>query len=141
MRKKVCIIGNGFDLNLGWKTSYKDFISSEYWPLKNKEPYCLMAEYLKERTEVDRWYDLENLLKAYASDSHNNHDEANPRDEEFFYELRDSLMAFLRAEVAKNLNTESMAVKVLRAVVANGYFSSIYTFNYTDLYFILFIYH
>jgi hypothetical protein len=27
-----------------------------------------------------------------------------------------------------------MAVKVLRAVVANGYFSSIYTFNYTDLY-------
>lgn len=134
MRKKVFIIGNGFDLNLGWKTSYKDFISSEYWPLKNKEPYCLMAEYLKERTEVDRWYDLENLLKAYASDSHNNHDEANPRDEEFFYELRDSLMAFLRAEVAKNLNTESMAAKVLNAVVANGYFSSIYTFNYTDLY-------
>ena len=54
MRKKVFIIGNGFDLNLGWKTSYKDFISSEYWPLKNKESYCLMAEYLKERTEVDR---------------------------------------------------------------------------------------
>ena len=47
MRKKVFIIGNGFDLNLGWKTSYKDFISSEYWPLRDKEPYCLMAEYLK----------------------------------------------------------------------------------------------
>lgn len=64
-----------------------------------------MAEYLKERTEVDRWYDLENLLKAYASDSHNNHDEAYPRDEEFFYELRDSLMAFLKAEVANARGT------------------------------------
>ena len=38
MHKKVFIIGNGFDLDLGWKTSYKDFVCSDYWPLKDKEP-------------------------------------------------------------------------------------------------------
>ena len=134
MHKKVFIIGNGFDLDLGWKTSYKDFIVSEYWPLRDKEPYCLMAEYLKERTEVDRWYDLENLLKEYASDKPYNHEVASPRDEEFFYELRDCLISFLKDAIKKTVNTESMAMRVLRAVVANGYFTSIYTFNYTDLY-------
>ena len=28
---KVFIIGNGFDLDLGWKTRYSDFASSKYW--------------------------------------------------------------------------------------------------------------
>lgn len=28
---KILIIGNGFDLNLGLKTSYKDFIQSEHF--------------------------------------------------------------------------------------------------------------
>lgn len=134
MRKKVFIIGNGFDLDLGWKTSYKDFVDSDYWPLKDKEPYCPMAEYLKERTEVDRWYDLEVLLKEYASEKPHNHEEANPRDEEFFNELRNCLISFLKEAVKENVNSESMAINVLKAIVANGYFTSVFTFNYTDLY-------
>lgn len=52
----------------------------------------------------------------------------------FFYELRNGLIAFLKEEVEKDVNTDSMAAKVLKAIVANGYFNSIYTFNYTDLY-------
>lgn len=134
MRKKVFIIGNGFDLDLGWKTGYKDFVSSKYWPLKDKDPYSPMAKYLKERTEIDRWYDLESLLKSYASDNPHYHDEAAPRDEDFFYEMRSDLIAFLKEETEKDINAESMAAKVLKAIVANGYFTSIYTFNYTDLY-------
>ncbi len=31
MKKKVFIIGNGFDLDLGWKTRYSDFASSKFW--------------------------------------------------------------------------------------------------------------
>lgn len=134
MHKKVFIIGNGFDLDLGWKTSYRDFVCSDYWPLKGNAPNCPMAEYLKDRTEVDRWYDLESMLKAYASDNPHYHDDAFPRDEEFFNELRVSLTSFLKAEIQKTVNTESMATRVLKAIVANGYFTSIYTFNYTDLY-------
>lgn len=134
MYKKVFIIGNGFDLDLGWKTSYKDFINSDYWPLKDKEPDCLMAEYLKDRTCFDRWYDLESLLKEYASHKPHNHVKANPQDEEFFYELRKCLISFLKDAINSTVNPDSMAIKVLREVIRNGYFSSIYTFNYTDLY-------
>lgn len=134
MHKKVFIIGNGFGLDLGWNTSYWDFVSSSYWPLKDKEPYCPMAEYLKNRTECDRWYDLESMLKTYASDNHRYHDKAHPRDEEFFNELRCSLISFLKEEIQNDVNKESMAVQVLKAIITNGYFSSIFTFNYTDLY-------
>lgn len=134
MRKKVFIIGNGFDLDLGWKTSYKDFVASEFWPLKDKEPYCPMAEYLKDRTEVDRWYDLESLLKEYASNKRQNNEKANPRDEEFFKELRNCLISFLKEAVKKEVNPESMAINVMKAILSNGYFTSFYTFNYTDLY-------
>ena len=134
MYKKVFIIGNGFDLDLGWKTSYKDFINSDYWPLKDKEPDCLMAEYLKDRTQVDRWYDLESLLKEYASPNPHSDEKAYLRDEKFFCELRECLISFLKDAIKRSVNLDSMAIKVLRAVVCNGYFSSIYTFNYTDLY-------
>ena len=134
MYNKVFIIGNGFNLDLGWKTSYKDFVSSDYWPLKDNEPCCPMAKYIKSRTEVDRWYDLESILKEYASDKHFYHDRPFPQEEEFFNELRERLISFLNVEVHKAVNTESMAARVLRAIVSNGYFSSIYTFNYTNLY-------
>ena len=29
-KKKVFIIGNGFDLDLGWKTRYSDFAKSSF---------------------------------------------------------------------------------------------------------------
>ena len=136
MHKKVLIIGNGFDLDLGWNTSYRHFISSDYWPLKGNAPNCPMAEYINCRTEVDKWYDLESILKAYASDNPHYHDDASPLDEKFFNELRSSLVSFLNYEVQKTVNTESMAAKVLKAIVENGYFTSIYSFNYTNLHFI-----
>ncbi|MBR6844887.1 MAG: hypothetical protein IKM79_07315 [Bacteroidales bacterium] len=31
----VLIIGNGFDLYLGLKTSYSDFAKSDFWPKNN----------------------------------------------------------------------------------------------------------
>lgn len=133
MRKKVFIIGNGFDLDLGWYTSYKDFYKSKYWPLKSFNLFCPMANYLKNRTEIDCWYDLEGLFKKYASTSLHNQSEANPEDEPLFNKIRESLILFLKEEEQNPVNPDSMAIKVLKAVVANGLFSSIYTFNYTDL--------
>lgn len=133
MFKKVFIIGNGFDLNLGWNTSYRDFVSSEAWPLKDKLPTCPMASFLKKKTEIERWYDLENILKEYAS-KNITQDKADQRDEVFFNQLKWSLTKFLKQEEQKDVDKDSLAVEVLKAVVDNGYFDSIYTFNYTDLY-------
>ncbi len=135
MEKKVFVIGNGFDLNLGWKTSYKDFVHSGYSPIHPSGcGSCHMEEYLARKIEVERWYDLECILREYAADGYESHRKADHRDEHFFNELRDSLTEYIKQESQKDVDTESLAVKVLKAIIANGYFSSIYTFNYTDLY-------
>ena len=133
MGKKVFIIGNGFDLDLGWKTSYKDFAASDFWPVHAAQHACPMEEYLSKKVDVERWYDLESILREYAADDRSSHIKAHPKDEPFFNELRDSLTNYIRQEETHPINTESLAVRVLEAIVSNGYFSSVYTFNYTDL--------
>ena len=135
MKKKVFIVGNGFDLNMGWRTSYKDFIHSDYCPIHSVgNGSCPMEEYLARKVEIDRWYDLECIVREYAEEGHQSHRKADPKDEPFFNEIRNSLMEYIKQEAQKDIDTNSLAVQVLKAIISNGYFSSIYTFNYTDLY-------
>lgn len=65
-RKIVLILGNGFDLDLGLKTSYKDFWESEFCPQRYPAP---IIHHLNQRwpdnLEVVKWYDLENELLNY----------------------------------------------------------------------------
>jgi len=134
MKKKVFIIGNGFDINLGWRTSYKDFVHSGYSPIHPVgSGSCPMEEYLARKVEVERWYDLECILREYAAEGHESHRKADPKDESFFNQLRESLTEYITQEEQKEINANSSAAQVLKAIVANGYFSSIYTFNYTNL--------
>lgn len=68
-RKIVLILGNGFDLDLGLKTSYKDFWESEFCPINYPAP---LIHHLNQRWEdgldAVKWYDLENeLLKYYLA--------------------------------------------------------------------------
>jgi len=65
-RKIVLILGNGFDLDLGLKTSYKDFWESEFCPKDYPAP---LIHHLNQRwpdnLEAVKWYDLENELLNY----------------------------------------------------------------------------
>ena len=65
-RKIVLILGNGFDLDLGLKTSYKAFWESEFCPKDYPAP---LIHHLNQRwpdkLENVRWYDLENELLNY----------------------------------------------------------------------------
>ena len=74
-KKKVLIIGNGFDLNLGRKTSYKDFYESKFCPKDYPAPliYHLNTKWDDNLDEV-KWYDLENELERYCLNIHNNGD-------------------------------------------------------------------
>ena len=66
-RKIVVILGNGFDLDLGLKTSYKDFWESEFCPKDYPAPLIRhLNKQWKEGKDAVRWYDLENELHAYA---------------------------------------------------------------------------
>lgn len=64
--KKVLIIGNGFDLDLGRKTLYKDFYNSEDCPREYPAP---LINYLNSKwasnLDAVKWYDLENELYSY----------------------------------------------------------------------------
>lgn len=71
-RKIVLILGNGFDLDLGLKTSYKDFWESEFCPKDYPAP---LIHHLNQRwpdnLDAVKWYDLENeLLNYYNEISH-----------------------------------------------------------------------
>lgn len=70
----LLIIGNGFDIDLGLKTRYSDFIESGYYPIKGRmsfdydysdiEEYSLL-QYLKMSYSNKRWIDIETSLLDY----------------------------------------------------------------------------
>ncbi len=66
-RNIVCILGNGFDIDLGLKTSYKDFWESNFCPRDYPAPLIvhLNGHWPNSLKEV-KWYDLENELYYYA---------------------------------------------------------------------------
>lgn len=68
---KILIIGNGFDLNLGLKTSYSDFLASNEFLELSEDSSNLLVNYLNEQAKAshkDRfWVDIEHELKSYAT--------------------------------------------------------------------------
>ena len=66
MRSIVLVLGNGFDLDLGLRTSYKDFWESNDCP---KNYPALLIKHLNEKwpdnLDKVKWYDLENELLEY----------------------------------------------------------------------------
>ena len=62
---KLLVIGNGFDLALGLKTSYLDFMR---W-LKNEHymDYAYLYRYLSSELNQKRWIDIENEFKKYVT--------------------------------------------------------------------------
>lgn len=57
--KKILILGNGFDLDLGRKTSYKNFYESDFCPNAYPAP---IIKHLNEKwidhLEAVKWYDI-----------------------------------------------------------------------------------
>ncbi len=77
-RKIVLILGNGFDLDLGLKTSYKDFWESEFCPKDYPAPLIHhLNQCWPENLEAVKWYDLENELLKYYLDMAS---PSNPKD-------------------------------------------------------------
>ena len=68
----VLVLGNGFDLDLGLRTSYKDFWESDYCPKSYPAP---LIKHLNEKwpdsLDKVKWYDLENELLEYFKGKRN----------------------------------------------------------------------
>ena len=142
---KVLIIGNGFDLDLGLRTRYSDFVVSDKWPLRYKSVIdSPLAYYLNRNDKSLSWFGLEDLLHDYSSiDTGNIHRTSSNKslsiedyiknDKIFYSELNQSLESYIDGQQHNDININSLAAKLLKAVCENGGFNKIFTFNYTDL--------
>lgn len=120
--EKIIIIGNGFDLNLGLKTSYNDFIKSDNFKnlLLNNN---LLAKYLHERQALEHWVDIENELKDY---SHINNEHLRSD----FEEISEELVKYLEGIDTSTVKKDSDAYSLLKNNCNDNIL--ILDFNYTD---------
>lgn len=82
--KVVVVVGNGFDLDLQLKTSYNDFVESEYFEALLQEHHLMnssvehvyrremqiypngLAQFIKDKKNRNNWVDLEECIREYC---------------------------------------------------------------------------
>lgn len=75
------------------KTSYKDFIQSDYFislVTKNNT----LAIYLNEKQQINNWVDIEKELTKYSKQIEENEDKVKVKND--FKELKNALMNYLK---------------------------------------------
>ena len=135
--KRLLIIGNGFDLDLGRNTKYSDFAKSDYWPKNLKSQ---LYSYLNQKSQIEKWFDLEGELANYVQKAAKiipAFRKCIPvtaiEDAQDFRIIVASMISYLQSVQSKNVNPDTLAAKVFSLACKNSSFSKIYSFNYTDL--------
>ena len=127
----ILIIGNGFDLDMGLKTRYSDFATSNEWKECANEESNLY-KYLETKKNIERWFDLEAELYNYAT-YNLTRSYTYVKDELYFRDLHQYLRKYLQKQQEEKINVKSSAAGILSSVANNASFRNIYSFNYTDL--------
>lgn len=103
-----------------------------------------LEEAIEKAKNRETWFDLEGELLEYSKvfDTNDTNyirfSRESPNEVknnvDYFNRLRDSLNDYiLEVQENQDIKKDCIASDVLKAVVGNGYFESIYSFNYTDL--------
>ncbi len=154
----VLVIGNGFDLALGYDSAYSHFantwagVDNFYWPFKNPDDSKFQSESLhqyfynyftsqRDNSGAVRWLDIETELYNYATSKKGKFisDELVSQDKWDFYLLVKSLYVYLnRHEELKykyhpQKGEDKCVIELLTALSKDKSFNKAYTFNYTDL--------
>lgn len=135
--KRLLIIGNGFDLDLGRATRYSDFAKSEFCP---KNLHSQLYEYLNQKSQIEKWFDLEGELATYVQEAakiipafRTLIPETAKKDAQDFKVIVRAMITYLQSVQKKNVKSDTLAAKVFSLVCQDSAFSKIYSFNYTDL--------
>lgn len=131
----LLILGNGFDLSLGLKTSYKDFMNSQIFKSFVDKTY--LGKHLEQKQSDLLWVDIEKELSKYCLEL-NYGSLMIPMNQEgkeaFFQEytlLKESLKKYLLSGLKPSIDYEkSNAQKIIREI-EYGDNNRIATFNYT----------
>lgn len=135
---KILILGNGFDLAIGRRTTYNDFYKSSFWPFnKRNQDENSLRGFLNVHHNIDKWFDLESLLGNYAmtrtNKVGNGADYGADADKQDFDTLVHSLKKYLEGEQNKSPQ-KSFAFDTLTKF-GSGFTNNriIYSFNYTNV--------
>ena len=135
--KKVLILGNGFDLDLGLKTRYSDFAKSTEW----NELYKIMewsdnglGQHLFKEAKKEYWFDIEECLDAYVKNKEKNEDLSLAYEDKFFLtSLKEKLASYLDSSVVwEDIKEDSLAGQLMNIDHQFHSFDAVYSFNYTD---------
>lgn len=140
MPKGIIILGNGFDLDLGLKTSYADFAKSEFWQdlmydnPHSAENYRLLG-FLKSKYDVEKWIDIEASLLEYALEKTESNDYGYAADDKNdFIALCKSLKLYLFDQQNSFVPSDySVGRGLLHGISSLSNHSKLYTFNYTQI--------
>ena len=115
---KVLIIGNGFDLNQDFDTSYTNYINSQYFSNilnKNNNPF---AKHLHQKNQLKNWIDIENELKLFSKTYGGRLD--GVKFKQYFNEISDSLVQYLKSIDFKNIKKDKYSYKFIKDIVLNS---------------------
>lgn len=133
----VLVIGNGFDLDLGMHTSYKDFAYSKLWPFNSLVRGNGLGHYLNTRKNGENWFDLEMELANYAQSVSPEmllDEESMQHDRDDFDALVDGLKSYLQSEQENfQKNAHDCKVKEILTTFSQKKNYFIHSFNYTDI--------
>ena len=142
--KKVIVLGNGFDLDLGWNTSYKQFFLTQYGSRAVTDKDDSLIQYIINHAgKKDTWYDLEKMLSDYCVlKSKEERTEQQLLDDNLDYkELRTKLKKFIAEGTSKPADPNSFGYKILEKCIESAkknpstqdFIPSVFSFNYSDL--------
>ena len=143
----VIVIGNGFDIDLGWNTSYKDFYDSKNgWDtFKSEEEHDLFQYVIHHAAE--NWFDFEKTLHDYGklqSKAKDISPDLIEKDKQSFYDIGKELAAFIQKQSQKPVSEYSFAYGLLETYIKvykyqkererdKGSLPKLFSFNYTDI--------
>ena len=145
-RKVLVIIGNGFDLDLELKTSYKDFMLSQIFDDYRENSHLEISsygklnlfDYLQDRFDGNdkKWIDVEIELREFAKNvdlsEYKNKQKPIEYIEKSFNQVRAALCEYLTNIDYTSINIQSAAIELLKSIRRSGN-CMVYNFNYTDL--------
>lgn len=149
MHDYMLVIGNGFDLNLGLPTRYRDFVCSCIFKRMYVEriqkrkiqgnPQPSLLDYLYGKKFYERWYDIEAAMLDYISSKKDGNFVNNIEDDKIDYQLVCDCLAKYLVSIFQSGNDlkqaqmmeETHAGQLLKRL--NSQSTIIYSFNYTPL--------
>lgn len=139
MGNTLIILGNGFDLDLGFRTSYGAFMESQEF--RNFQEATYLGKYLSdEQNKSKTWIDIEKELSKYCLEINQSGLMTSMKTygrkllHQEYESLKDALKKYLRKETSRDyrLDSSSNALRLLYQIEENSS-NRIVTFNYTEL--------